>query len=222
MRGSQNPRRPEPTANKDLESLRTRERILAAARELFAEQGYTAASISKIAKKADVLPGSLYWAFESKERLFAAVLTAASEEWIRKYLPAANDEPTGLSDIRKGVLVFASGFAEGPEFLRLMMVVATEHQAGSPEIREAAIAIRRFWRDRMEGSLMEALSPYEAEGARALAQRMGRLTLQLLDGVFMSLQIERTELTPEELFADVADVLARELEFGIGRLRKTA
>jgi len=51
----------------------TRERILAAARALFAEQGYTAASISKIAKKAEVLPGSLYWAFESKEKLFAAI-----------------------------------------------------------------------------------------------------------------------------------------------------
>jgi hypothetical protein len=36
----------------------------------------------------------------------------------------------------------------------------------------------------------------------------------------MSLQIEQTELTPEQLFADVADVLARELEFGIGGLPK--
>lgn len=205
---------------KDADTTRTRERILAAARELFAEQGYTAASISKIARKAEVLPGSLYWAFESKEKLFAAVLTAASEEWTRRFIPAANADPPKYSDIRKELLVFASGFAEGPEFLRLMMVVATEHQAGSPEIREAAIAIRRFWRDRMERSLMLALTDCEPDAAMTLAQRIGRLTLQLLDGVFMSLQIEQTELTPEQLFADVADVLARELEFGVGRLHR--
>lgn len=205
-------------ARQDLDQLKTRERILAAARELFAEQGYTAASISKIAKRADVLAGSIYWAFESKEKLFAEALTAAAEEWKRRFLPAANDGRLSVDEVRGRLLPFASGFVEGPEFLRLLMVVATEHQASSPEIHEAAVAVRRMWRDNLESALLADLGDYEPAAARALAQRVGRLVLQLLDGAFMSLQIERTELTPQELFADAADVIQRELRFGVERL----
>lgn len=206
------------SAAQDLDQLNTRERILAAARELFAEQGYAAASTTKIGRKAGVLPGSLYWAFGSKEKLFAEVLTTTAEEWKRKYLPAANDRRTTVAGLRDDLMTFAAGFAEGPEFLRLLMVVATEHQASSPEIREAAVGVRRMWRDAMEEALLADLADYEPQAAGALVRRISRLVLQLLDGVFMSLQIERTERTAEELVAEAADVVDRELRFGVERL----
>lgn len=205
-------------ARQDIDQLKTRERILAAARELFAEQGYTAASISKIAKRADVLAGSIYWAFESKEKLFAEVLTEASEAWKRRYLPAANDRRTTVATLRHDMLTMAAGFVEGPDFLRLLMVVATEHQASSPDIREAAVAVRRMWRGTIERALAEDLSDYDKAEVEALVRRIGRLVLQLLDGVFMSLQIEQTELTAQELFADAADIVQRELQLGISQL----
>lgn len=207
-------------ARQDIDQLKTRERILAAARELFAEQGYTAASISKIAKRADVLAGSIYWAFESKEKLFAEVLTEASEDWRRRYLPAANDRRTSVATLRDDMLTMAAGFVEGPDFLRLLMVVATEHQASSPEIREAAVAVRRMWRDAIERALTDDLSDYDAAEVEVLVRRISRLVLQLLDGVFMSLQIEQTELTARELFADAADIVQRELQFGLAKLAK--
>lgn len=207
-------------ARQDIEQVKTRERILAAARELFAEQGYTAASISKIAKRADVLAGSIYWAFESKEKLFAEVLTEASEQWKRRYLPAANDRSTSVATLREDMLTMAAGFVEGPDFLRLLMVVATEHQASSPEIREAAVAVRRMWRDAIERALIEDLAGHDPTEVQALVTRISRLVLQLLDGVFMSLQIEQTELTAHALFADAADIVQRELQFGVGKLTR--
>lgn len=207
-------------ARQDIEQVKTRERILAAARELFAEQGYTAASISKIAKRAEVLAGSIYWAFESKEKLFAEVLTEASEDWKRRNMPAANDRRTSVTSLREDMLTMAAGFVEGPDFLRLLMVVATEHQASSPEIREAAVAVRRMWRDAIERALADDLAGYDPNEAQALVRRISRLVLQLLDGVFMSLQIEQTELTAQELFADAADIVQRELQFGISGLNK--
>ena len=192
----------------------TRERILGTARELFAEQGYTAASISKIAKKANVLTGSLYWAFESKERLFAEVLTVSAEEWKQRYLPLSAQQTTPYDRL----MVFASGFREAPEFLRLMMIVATEHQASRPEILDAAVAIRRSWRNYIEQSLDPLLRTYGPENANRVAQRIGRLVLLMLDGVFMSLQIEKNELTPEQMFVDVLGILNRELEFELTRM----
>lgn len=199
-------------------SASTRQRVLAAARELFAEVGYTAASISKISSRAGVLAGSIYWAFGSKEKLFAEALTEASEEWRETFRPAANDRQVTVATLRDDLALMASGFVDGPEFLRLLMVVATEHQASSPEIREAAVAVRRKWREAMEEGLLADLGAYDAEAAGALARRISRLVLQLLDGAFMSLQIERTERTAQALVAEAAEIVDRELKAGIAGL----
>lgn len=195
----------------------TRERIVDAARELFAEQGYTAASMSKIAKKANVLTGSIYWAFESKERLFAEVLKVSAEEWKQRYLPLSAQQANPYDQL----MVFASGFREAPEFLRLMMIVATEHQASRREILDAAVSIRRSWRDHIEQALDPALRSYGPENAKRIAQRIGRLVLLMLDGVFMSLQIEKNELTAEEMFVDVLGILHREAEFQLSQIGKS-
>lgn len=52
----------------------TRSRLLAAAMELFVFQGYAATGLAQIARKAGVLPGSLYYFFPSKEDLLIATL----------------------------------------------------------------------------------------------------------------------------------------------------
>jgi AcrR family transcriptional regulator len=53
----------------------TREAILAAAREVFAERGYDGATMRAIAERAAVDPALVYHYFGAKERLFEAVLT---------------------------------------------------------------------------------------------------------------------------------------------------
>jgi AcrR family transcriptional regulator len=56
-----------------------RDQILFAAREVFACEGYSKASIKKIAAKADLnSPALIYWYFDNKADLFAAVLSEAS------------------------------------------------------------------------------------------------------------------------------------------------
>jgi len=54
----------------------TRERIVAAAMELFWERGYGEAGIADVVARAGVRSGSLYHFFESKENLLVAVLEA--------------------------------------------------------------------------------------------------------------------------------------------------
>jgi AcrR family transcriptional regulator len=55
----------------------TRERILAAAGELFAERGFAQTSLSKIAEAADVTTGAIYGHFDSKGALLVAVVEQA-------------------------------------------------------------------------------------------------------------------------------------------------
>lgn len=59
--------------------IKRREQILFAAREVFACQGYSKASIKKIAAQAELnSPALIYWYFDNKADLFAAVLSEAS------------------------------------------------------------------------------------------------------------------------------------------------
>jgi AcrR family transcriptional regulator len=59
-------RRPVPKEQK-------REELLAAAAELLVLDGYEAASMSRIAKRAGVTPNTLYWYFRDKDELLVAV-----------------------------------------------------------------------------------------------------------------------------------------------------
>ena len=52
----------------------TRTRIIAAAAEVFAEQGYVNASLDKAAARAGMSKGAVYWHFSSKQDLFLAIV----------------------------------------------------------------------------------------------------------------------------------------------------
>jgi AcrR family transcriptional regulator len=60
--------------------IERKEQIVIAARDVFACQGYSKASIKKIAKQAGLnSPALIYWYFDNKADLFAAVLSQASQ-----------------------------------------------------------------------------------------------------------------------------------------------
>jgi AcrR family transcriptional regulator len=57
----------------------TRDRILAVATELFSEQGYDATSLRQIADRLGFTKAALYYHFQSKEQILAALLEPADE-----------------------------------------------------------------------------------------------------------------------------------------------
>src|SRR3989442_15169406 len=66
---------PERQPNRRVEQGRqTRDRLIAAATRLFAENGYEGTSIEAVLQEADVSRGALYHHFANKEALFEAVL----------------------------------------------------------------------------------------------------------------------------------------------------
>jgi AcrR family transcriptional regulator len=56
------------------------QRITEAALELFANEGYHATSVSKIAQKAEVSKGLIYNYYDSKEEILHAIVTGANSE----------------------------------------------------------------------------------------------------------------------------------------------
>ncbi len=58
-----------------------RERLLDAADELFAAQGWAATPVDTVLARAEVAPATLYAHFESKDRLLAATLDRRLDRW---------------------------------------------------------------------------------------------------------------------------------------------
>ncbi|MBV8220523.1 MAG: TetR/AcrR family transcriptional regulator [Solirubrobacterales bacterium] len=84
--------------------LATRQRLLAAARELIEEGGYGSASVAAIAERAGVASGTLYRHFRSKEELFLEIFrdVCAGEE--RAMRAAAEDAGPSAVDRLEAVL----------------------------------------------------------------------------------------------------------------------
>ncbi|WP_067819712.1 TetR/AcrR family transcriptional regulator [Nocardia inohanensis] len=62
-----------------------RAEIVVAARRLFVEQGYDAASMTRIARDAGVVSNTLYWYFQDKDAVLIAVLDAVLADSMASY-----------------------------------------------------------------------------------------------------------------------------------------
>jgi AcrR family transcriptional regulator len=88
----------------------TRERLLAAAREIIEEGGYSAASVVAIAERAGVAAGTLYRHFASKERLFVEVFRAVcgrEEEAVRAAGAELDDAASATERLQAVLATFA-------------------------------------------------------------------------------------------------------------------
>jgi AcrR family transcriptional regulator len=65
-----------------------RDEIMAAAKEVFARKGFHDTTIADIAKRAGLAYGSIYWYFDSKDKLFHALM-AVEEGALRSHIAAA-------------------------------------------------------------------------------------------------------------------------------------
>ena len=90
-----------PATYRRMQAEQTRERIAAAARELFAAGGYRTTSMEAIAAKAGVAPRTVYSAFGAKRE----ILSAICEKWLedagaRELAGAALAEPDPKKRLR--------------------------------------------------------------------------------------------------------------------------
>jgi AcrR family transcriptional regulator len=80
----------------DLRSEATRQRLVAAARALFAERGYVGVGTEQIVRAAGVTRGALYYQFRDKADLFAAVAETVQAEIAQRITAGAQAD--GLTD----------------------------------------------------------------------------------------------------------------------------
>lgn len=136
-------------------SRATRDRLLAAAADVFAEKGYERAALSEIAGRAGCSVGSVYFRYQDKDALFQAALSGFLEEagvgWAR--MTGAQDTRAAPPRERIGEAVrfLTEALASRPGLLRgLIERVGGKAPGDEPMlagVRSAAIAdLARFAR----------------------------------------------------------------------------
>ena len=114
----------------------TRGKLVAAAREVFARDGFATARISEIAERAQVAVGSFYTYFASKEAVLRAVIEVA-----------AGSDP--LARLAAGNREYVRNYARNARILAVLQHRSFE----DPEPRAVRNRARRCWLDSTERSI---------------------------------------------------------------------
>jgi AcrR family transcriptional regulator len=121
----------------------TRERLLEAAIEMFAERGYAATGVDALCRRAGVAKTGLYWEFQNKVGLLNAVIDQVVTEWVDQIHEAACAAGSARERLDVALKMVRRRVEERPEVFRVLLVVLAERSQVDEEAREA---LRRFYR----------------------------------------------------------------------------
>ncbi len=117
------------TSRRQKEKVDRKEAILAAAREVFFEQGIRRATVDEIAARAEVAKGTVYLYFDTKETIVAHLLLEGLDS-LGQRLAEAYDEPTPAraeARLRRLAAAYLDFFRKEQDYFRLMMAFDRGH-----------------------------------------------------------------------------------------------
>ena len=108
----------------------TRAKILEVAEAEFAAEGYAGAHLQKIAEQVGVRKTALYYYFDSKAALYAAVLESILEDLDRVVAAALETSETPEHQLEELVTRFNAMLAEKPNCARILLRVFVDRPPG--------------------------------------------------------------------------------------------
>lgn len=178
----------------------TRDVLIAAATEVFAQRGFEGASLEEIAETAGFTRGAIYKHFADKEDLFFAVTDGMNElviESFRALAPNAHTKEwdfSGLAEMwRASVDDFEDLFAIGKEFELYVL--------RNPSARERAVAHRRKNRE-LVTAFIEEVAELSGMTLRLPAATLASIILAAADGLTYAARVDN-----EDLFAPFLELL---------------
>jgi len=163
----------------------TRERLLDAAIEMFAERGYAATGVDALCRRAGVAKTGLYWEFQNKVGLLNAVIDQVVAEWVDE-IRAASRAGTPRERLDAALAAMRKRVSDRPELFRVLLVVLAERTQVDDEAREALL---RFYKS-AHASLCEGIQ--ESVGNALPPEQLSQLCdliLAMIQGVFLRAQV---------------------------------
>src|ERR1700749_3215301 len=106
------PETPSSESRRERKKQENRAQLLAAARAVFAEMGFGAASVRDIVRRTDLATGTFYNYFEDKDAIFAAVVGEITDELLRRHRLGRTKATTAEEFMRRHFEVYLSFIAE--------------------------------------------------------------------------------------------------------------
>jgi AcrR family transcriptional regulator len=182
----------------------TRERLLTAARTVFARGGFHGASVEEIAAEAGFSTGALYSNFDGKEDLFLVLMEREIGEHAREIAEAVRARTSVAERAEGGARQWMTMIEREPDVLLLFMEFWA-YGVRDPEVRPKVAA--RF------AQIREELTRLIADGVRELdlelalpAEHLALAIDALADGIARH-KLAEPDAVPDELMGQVLTLL---------------
>lgn len=166
----------------------SRQKILDAASEIAGERGYEGTSIALVRDRSGLPASSIYWHFEDKDKLLAAVIERSFGQWLAgasAWVPA--DENATRAELMVTMMHrTAKSLMESPDFLRLGLMLCLERRPDEPLARRLFLQVRDEAYRRTVASYGEFFDELDDAGVRQLAT----FTMAMADGLFIAAEID--------------------------------
>jgi AcrR family transcriptional regulator len=190
-----------------------RGRILEIARRLFFAEGFAAANLDDVAKRAGIAKGTIYRYFESKAELYVEVLAQNSDQFVERMRSVLDPSLEPPDQIRALGRFYLRHYSENPEYFRIFWALENQRLIG--ELPKGLVdEIVELWRRCLE-ILAQVIEQGVARGhfAPCDAWETANVLWIVANGII------QTEIDPrrrllrgrplEQTFADAVETLLR-------------
>lgn len=185
----------------------TRQAILRAAEQVFAERGYAGARMDDVAAEVGIKRASMVYYFRDKRSLYVALLDDLYGKLGERYrrMVAGSDSPTEV--MFAVVDAWASHVAERPGSVRILMWE-------SARVRRASADPLAEQLNPLQGTLIEVIRVGQQQGVFRTIDPMRFLMIVTGATAFLTLgmgvlRLEAEQLTPEELRIELRSLVQR-------------
>jgi AcrR family transcriptional regulator len=184
----------------------SRERILDAATEIAGERGYEGTGIALLSERSGLPASSIYWHFEDKDKLIAAVIERSFNRWLEGMgawvLPkqGVNRRERFTMALRRA----AKALEDAPDFLRLGLMLALERRPKEASARKLFLRVRA---EAYRRTVASYAAFFEGRLDKAGVRALATLTMAAADGLFIAHEIDRDDVNFEAAFGLLAAAL---------------
>jgi len=193
-----------PRMTREQSKANTRERLLDAARSVFARGGFHGASVEEIASEAGFSTGALYSNFEGKEDLFLVLMEREIEEHAREIAAAVRAQASVADRATGGAQQWMIMIEREPEVLLLFMefwAYGVRDENVRPKVAARFAQVRQL----LTKLIAEAVREFDLELAIP-AEQLAVAIDALADGIARQ-KLADPQAVPDDLMGKVLSLL---------------
>jgi AcrR family transcriptional regulator len=193
-----------PRLTREERRAQTRDRLLTAARGVFARRGFHAASVEEIAAEAGFSTGALYSNFDGKEDLFLALMERETDAYAAAIASAVRERPSVAERATGGADMWMAMVEREPE-MHMLMMEFWAYGVRDEEIRPKVAVRLAQMRELLTALIAEAAREFDLELALP-AEQLAIAIDGLADGIARQ-KLADPDAVPHDLMGRVLGLL---------------